>query len=112
MTGCATDVGLILGRALGRLLRKDGCGFTQPEKNRLGLYGRLSLGFVGGAAVGQPWSRKPRFRTRGPSSCRRESYSPRAVSPRSASSTPASTRHHSRRVSIAPGSSERSDLPT
>ena len=52
MTGCATDVGLILGRALGRLLRKDGCGFTQPEKNRLGLYGRLSLGFVGGAAVG------------------------------------------------------------
>ena len=46
MTGCATDVGLILGRALGRLLRKDGCGFTQPEKNRLGLYGRLSLGFV------------------------------------------------------------------
>ena len=52
MTGCATDVGLILGRALGRLLRKEGCGFTQPEKNRLGLYGRLSLGFVGGAAVG------------------------------------------------------------
>ena len=33
-------------------LRRDGCGFTQPEKNRLGLYGRLSLGFVGGAAVG------------------------------------------------------------
>ena len=52
MTGCATDVGLILGRAMGRLLRKEGCGFTQPEKNRLGLYGRLSLGFVGGAAVG------------------------------------------------------------
>ena len=52
MTGCATDVGLILGRAMGRLLRKDGCGFTQAEKNRLGLYGRLSLGFVGGAAVG------------------------------------------------------------
>ena len=52
MTGCATDVGLILGRAMGRLLRKEGCGFTQPEKNRLGLYGRLSLGFGGGAAVG------------------------------------------------------------
>lgn len=52
MTGSATDVGLILGRALGRLLRREGCGFTLPEKNRLGLYARLTLGFVGGAAVG------------------------------------------------------------
>jgi len=58
MTGMATDVGLILGRAAGRLRRgdrgPDGArpGLTGPELCRLGLYGRLALGFVGGAAVG------------------------------------------------------------
>lgn len=53
MTGCATDVGLIFGRVLGRALRRrEPRGFTTPEVNRLGLYGRLSSGFVLGAAAG------------------------------------------------------------
>ena len=111
MTGCATDVGLILGRALGRLLRKDGCGFTQPEKNRLGLYGRLSLGFVGGAAVGAALVQEAEI----PNA--RALFVPAGI-PLAAGgiaavgvpSTRASTRHLSRRVSITPG--KRADLPT
>jgi len=60
MTGCATDIGLIVGRGLSRRLLRAGTAprdtvggiFTHAEGNRLGLYIRLATGFVGGAAAG------------------------------------------------------------
>ena len=110
--GCATDVGLILGRALGPVAAKEEAA-ALPSQRRISWVSTdaspwASLAVRPSEQLLVQEADIPNARALFvPAGIRL----PRAVSPRSASSTRASTRRRSRPVSIAPGSSSATTPP-